>query len=50
MLMKRGRYYVVGIVSFGDAINCGSNDRTGVYTKVESFHKFIRETITNTYY
>lgn len=36
------RYYIIGIVSFGD-INCGK--APAIYTKVSSFMDFILDTM-----
>ncbi|KAF2359427.1 Serine proteases trypsin domain [Trinorchestia longiramus] len=40
---KAGRWYQVGVVSFG--IGCGERSVPGVYTRVEAYEQWIRDTV-----
>lgn len=44
MVQLRGKYYLVGIVSFGPA-NCGLKNAPGVYTNVVKYIDWIRRQI-----
>jgi len=41
---KDGHWYQVGVVSFG--IGCGTRNVPGVYTRVQSYERWIRDTVT----
>lgn len=39
MLYNNNRWYIIGIVSFGDG--CSRANSGGVYTRVSAYHKWI---------
>ncbi|CAF3476232.1 unnamed protein product [Adineta steineri] len=45
MLLSNNRWYIVGIVSFGDG--CSRANSGGIYTRVSAYHKWIREIMSS---
>ncbi|CAF1614987.1 unnamed protein product [Adineta ricciae] len=45
MLYKNNRWYIVGIVSFGDG--CSRANSGGIYTRVSAYHQWILQTMSS---
>ncbi|XP_065284569.1 mannan-binding lectin serine protease 1-like isoform X3 [Dermacentor albipictus] len=43
---RGGRWYLIGIVSWGDSVLCGSKGSYGFYTKVNRFHQWVKSIIS----
>lgn len=42
---SEGRWYLLGIVSWGDSVLCGTKGSYGFYTKVNRFHGWLKSII-----
>lgn len=45
MLYNNNRWYIMGIVSFGDG--CSRANSGGIYTRVSAYHKWIVEVMSS---